>query len=180
MSAEEIREGIEQLARDGEGADKRWALKQLSAATTEESALAKPLTDYEVTHRLARIMRGAGDRLTRAAYVIAHGGYDKRRSKNKMPSPVEPDGLSIDRNKLPKTLQQFNRKYPHLKQAGFPEGYPVGKDPGTQVVWIENRAYEVEMQILRAKAADALKDIGDLSALPTDGVDGEKSDNPSP
>lgn len=169
MTADEIREGIEELAQSGEGADRRWALKTLKGEQQEEAALAPPKSELEVTQRIARILRGAGENLSRAAFVMAHGGYDKRRTLNKMPSPVEPDGLDIDRKKLPKTLRQLYRAYPHLKQSGFPEGYPVGKDPGSQMVFVENKAYATEMEIRRAKAADAVKDIDVLSA-PMDGT----------
>lgn len=71
MSAEEIQSKIEDLARSGEGADQRWALRHLSGQQTSSIVLPEPLTDEERIERFARIARSQGPEITRLGYVRA-------------------------------------------------------------------------------------------------------------
>ena len=172
MTADEIRHGIEELARDGDGADRRWALKQLKADTADEVVLERPATEKEIIQRLGRLMRGAGMVNTKAAYAIAFS-HDRRITVSK--GTTVPSDLDVNEETLPKTLKMFYRLYPDRKKHGFPVGFPVGKGPVAIMKWCQQEALEIEKEKLKARTAAVAADITNTLDLPTDGADGKEA-----
>lgn len=160
ITAEWLERQIRDLAQSGEGADRRWALKVLREETQGETAFQKPLTDQEVVDRLARMMRGAGIGLTRAAYIKAYGTY-KATVEGTLP---EMGNLDIDVEDLPKTLKQYYTRYPDFKRPGYPEGYPL-KDPVRQMLFIQKLSIEREKErrdMLGFKTLEHITHVSDL------------------
>lgn len=158
MTAEQIRVGIEDLAQNGEGADRRWALKTLKAESGGDAELPPPLNDDEIITRMARMMRGCGKPLARRAYIRA---FPRTESVEKTVALTSAEDLGLNIDKLPRTLKQLYRLYPEIKGPGFPKGYPVGKGPLAQQDWCRKTAIQIEVQKREAKTAASLIELED-------------------
>ena len=175
LSPDEITAEINDLARHGDGADKRWALKILSTQAEAEVILPAPLDDVDIKRRLARLMRGGGMALTKAAYVEAFQNAPIAQIKASAPL----DDLAIDIDMLPKTLRAYYKRYPWKKKAGMPVGYPQG-DVLKQMKWAQQASLEEERILLQAKAAPIVADMTNIGGVdPTDGNDAEAPPGPT-
>ena len=178
LTADEIEAEINDLARHGEGSDKRWALNKLSNKAEAEVILPPPLDDADVKKRLARLMRGANMALTKASYVDAF----QNAPIEKVREPVVLDDVTvIDVETLPNTLKRYYNKYPWKKKAGMPPGYPQGhKNILKQQQWCQQASLEEERILLKAKAAPIVADMTNIGGVdPTDGNDAEAPPGPT-
>lgn len=143
-TATEVQEWISELARDGDGADRRWALKMLSAQAAPTSNLPDPLDEQDIVNRLAALDLAAGKHLAQVAFARAF------RFKNSAVEAMQPqltvkdiEGL-YDPKKLPVSLKQLYRNFPEIKpRGGYPRGYPVAKGLAVQADWIKRKAIEI-------------------------------------
>lgn len=153
MSAQEITGEIERLAREGEGADKRWALRVLyGEAAPTRVTLPPPLTGPEIISRFERLMIPGYQEFVRIAYKNSYG---KHRSAD---DPV----AHVNTEQLPETVRQkalairsihaLHKAFPELKTAGRKVGYPILAGPLVRQQWCQQQA-------MRAYADQMARDL---------------------
>lgn len=135
LSAAEVMEKISALADSGEGADRRWALKMLSAQGTS-AGLPEPLDDTEAILRLARLLEGYGRAVSFSAF---------RRAFRKKVEPGDPIYADIEvKIVVPQSLKEFFDRFPEQRPrsypAGYPKGFPYKGDSQERKLWIEERS----------------------------------------
>lgn len=124
LSPDQITDLIHELARSGEGAEKRWALKML-APTETQAGMPEPLDAADCVMRLARVMRGIGEKASREALSAAF--------KSKVVDMDLDERPNIDRQvsvKVPENLADLYRMFPEAPKdlkTGAPPGYPDGR-----------------------------------------------------
>lgn len=117
LTADEITGLIHELARDGDGADRRWALRQLSVGDASIT-LPAPKTDEEVLDRLARLNRGVGCEMAKKGFMRA------------FPASTPPGwslGKKAGHSVVPTTLKELYLMCPDAPKDPFlnaPPGYP--------------------------------------------------------
>ncbi len=140
MSAEEVRSKIEELARSGEGADQRWALRTLHAEESGAVTLPTPLTDAEVLERTCRIMKSAGQILSQLAYRQTFpksklgGELAPRMLLNDLPEHIREKAMQVT------TLRILYRDFPDVKRPGMPPGYPQKSSLLARQEWCQRTA----------------------------------------
>ncbi len=148
---------ITDIALHGDGADRFRALKLLQTQKQQDAILPEPLTHDEIVERMTRLMRGTGRLLARRAYMKA---FPNRVSvANAFAITDSKDLVGIDPRKLPKSLKQLYRKYPEIKQAGFPKGYPLNKGPEVRMAWCKKTAIQIELDRKDAQRRGALIEL---------------------
>lgn len=139
MTAEEVRSRIEDLARGGEGADQRWALRMLSAQETSTIMLPEPMNDAQYIESLSILMRGGGNEITQHAYKKAFPNAQRGihlapvLSLDQLPEMVLQEAMKIV------SLPLLYKRFPHLKRSGQPPGYPK-KSLSKQQDWCQRVA----------------------------------------
>ena len=138
MTADEIRQEIERLAREGEGADRRWALKKLSDQEGTNIVLPAPLTEAEMIKRVCRINRGAGLEMTRICFfkTFPHAKLDivPLLSQEHVPEHIKAKVAKIT------SIKRLNRAFPEMKTAGCPRGYPRTGSAALKIKWCQDSA----------------------------------------
>lgn len=149
LSTDQILDAIHEVARDGEGADRRWALNQLKAQEVSV-AVDKPKTEAEVIERIARQLRGVGlERAKdcfRAAYPVAiplQWTEAKKRGKTYVPI----------------TVAELVELFPETPVDAFhdPVGYPKSGSQLAKKRWIADKAVEMN-DARKAREREAVKD----------------------
>lgn len=145
MTFEEVMAAIEEVARDGEGADKFRALKMLrDDRGTEAITLPPPLNEQEMIPRLARLMKPCGVHLCQLAFRKA---FPRKNLDIDAPieieeGDVEPEARARAMSVL--SLKHLYKLYPELKRSGVPAGYPKGKSIAAQREWCRRAALKTE------------------------------------
>jgi hypothetical protein len=142
MSMEDILKEIEDIAKEGEGADKFRALKMLANLTTSASILPEPLEEPEIIARLVRIMRPAGMGICQIAYNKAFA-YGKGLFAQLPAKAKDHDLTDEELGKVPRTLKQLYRRFPEIKGPGFPQGYPVGRSIEMKRAWLREQTIKL-------------------------------------
>lgn len=156
LSPEDIKRAIEELATNGEGTDRRWALNKLQETEDREVRLPEPLNQFERMERLKRVMRGAGRRMCQGAW---RGLWPT--SKAQINDPALPNELTLTGEELEiidkvNGLKTLYRHFPSIKKAGVPTGFPMrGRE--VQKEWCQHQA----KRMLLDRKARALEDKGD-------------------
>ena len=143
MDLDEAVRILTDIARNGEGAERFRALREIRmmAQETETSVLPDPLTDQEVIERIGRLDRAAGTTLSQMAYRWAFPNA-KRPIQHAAPK-VLTDDIVIDRSTLPVNLKQLYRMFPEIKRPGVPQGYPMGKGLAVVKRWCQDKALQM-------------------------------------
>lgn len=119
LTPDEITDLIHELAKTGEGADQRWALKML-APQENSLQLATPMSDAEIVRRGARLLKGMGFELSKQCFAVAH------------PQGV-PLGWKVPERRtdgpliVPTTLKALYEMFPEAERdpkTDAPPGYP--------------------------------------------------------
>ena len=139
MSFDEIIVEMEDIAKNGEGADKFRALKTLMAQESGSATLPEPLTDDEIIERLSRMMKAAGPSASQISYRRAYPAA-KRPINFAAPKITEADVPAIDPLSLPRSLKELYRQFPEVKKPGIPTGYPVRGGMAVQKEWVQKQA----------------------------------------
>lgn len=139
MSFDEIIVEMEDIAKNGEGADKFRALKTLMAQEAGSAVLPEPLSDDEIIERLSRMIKAAGPSASQLAYRRAYPAA-KRPIYHAAPKITEADVAPIDPLSLPRSLKELYRHFPEVKKPGIPTGYPVHGGMAVQKEWVQKQA----------------------------------------
>jgi hypothetical protein len=147
LTPEQITDQIHWLAKNGDGADRRWAINKLEPGDVS-IAVAPPLNDDEFSLRLSRLMKGAGLNLSKIAFSRV------------FPQATPTGWTAIKRNKskmvyAPETVVEFYAMFPdHPKdpKSGLPPGYPVDQDRFNKRKWIAHLA--IQLDKARQKGTD--------------------------
>lgn len=168
LTPDEITEEINELARSGQGADKRWALNILRPQTGNHLALAPIHSADEVVDRLSRLMKPAGQEASRLAYrrAFPHDGADgiKKYAEVRI-GDIPPELMDVVRKIV--SVRTFYKMFPSHKRSGQPKGYP------------RNRGIEIQRDWLRRLAAQILMDREQESinqAIQQEGKDAESKE----
>lgn len=136
LSPEEILTEIHGLAQDGDGADRRWALKQLSVGDASIT-LPTPKSEEELQQRLGRMLRAVGEESARRAYGKA------------FPAGV-PASWSIARKRgklyVPTTLKELYELFPEAEKdllTGAPPEYPLNSSVLKKRRWVADYAMKL-------------------------------------
>lgn len=155
LSLDEIHALITEIALSGEGADRFRALKLLQAEKATDATLPKPLNGVECVRRLARLMRGAGRKIARAAFLEAFPEPGPKLEG----FPETADDLGLKMEELPKSLKVLYQRYPELKRPGFPPTFPVGGSVAAKVKWVQAQAVQAEIERRRDRIEENLAGI---------------------
>lgn len=141
MTVDELVGIAEDIARNGEGAERFRAIKMLKEDNTTQSAIAEPLTLDEMMERVARIMKGVGILNTQLCYKMAFPStrYGIEQSKTDFLDDELPRELKEKASKI-YSLKGFYRVFPQAKQPGIPRGFPVHGGMGAQREWLRREA----------------------------------------
>lgn len=120
LSAAKVQELISDLAEQGDGADRRWALKMLSAQSST-AGLPEPISQREAEIRLGRLMFGYGEDITRRAMVRA---FSPKMTASM--SGGDDPSLFEDEEIIPTTLDEYWARWPHKRHPKYPSRYPPG------------------------------------------------------
>lgn len=148
LTPEEIIDQIHQLARHGEGADARWALKQLSVGDAAIT-LPKPQSEDDITRRAARVLKAIGVQSSQRAFRLAHPRH----------TPTAwTEARRVNKEYLPTTINQLYEHYPEAEKQkdGSPPGYP---HDGTLIA----------KRKFIARLAHSLEEARKANGVPTDG-----------
>jgi len=126
---QEIEALIAEMARNGEGADQRWALNILRREQEAETVIPPPLQDHEVIEYLIRVMRPSGPEPCMIAFrrCWPHKGMDGIKKRPVISDrDISPEQmLAVEKIT---TLKQFYKAFPEIKpRGGVPKGYPSGR-----------------------------------------------------
>jgi len=167
---DEISKEIEDVAFNGEGADKLRALKMLREDRGGTAiTLPEPQTHAERVHRMMRIMKAFGVDLCRAAFSEA---FPHQINDLGDVAPVIPeDGLTQEeelRALRIKSVKQLYREWPALKRSGTPQGYPRGRGLVAVTAWCQEKARKIirDEKQSKADAATFLKSLKDEPVVP--------------
>lgn len=156
MSPEQIEQRIHQLAKEGDDASARWALKLLHSQRQGETGIPAPLNAAEMIERLARVMRPAGREQCQVAYRKAFP-YGPRMNLGIVAAEVRAQHLSNEiKAEILKvrTLRDLYRHYPTIKRSGVPKGYPRSKGQEVVAAFLQRIATQIEVDRMN----DTLKD----------------------
>lgn len=138
---DEISKEIEDVAFNGEGADKLRALKMLREDRGGSAiTLPDPMADGEMVSRLARMMKGCGRDLCHAAFSQA---FPQSKSHVDDAPVLHTENLSpevMDQVQKVRTLKALYKRFPTMKRPGFPPGYPAGRGAIAQQEWCRRMA----------------------------------------
>lgn len=134
-----------------------------------EAALPAPLSEGEVVDRLVRLMRGAGVKYVRLAYLRA---FPRPHSVDQTLKALgtEAAQIEIPRDKWPKTLKKLYKMCPELNRTGYPSGYPLRGGKMAQLEWVQKEfvLYHVTKQSAAKRAV-----LLELDREGTDARDGD-------
>lgn len=142
LTPEEIREQINDLARNGQSSDKRWALNILRHERETEAILNQPLEDAEIITRLVRVMRPAGPDACSIAFrrcwpLRGADGIKKRPTIREQ--DISPEQWEAVKDIT--SLKKYYKAFPEVKpRGGFPKGYPWGRGAVAQRDWCRRAA----------------------------------------
>lgn len=125
LTPEELLDEIHDLARNGDDANKRWALKMLSSQESSLS-LPEPLTRADVIERLMRIMRATGMAISQMAWNKAFAGTHKRPTDEAVIADHQDLVPPEVANKI-KRITRVRNLYdfaPDIRKPGVPVGFP--------------------------------------------------------
>ncbi len=154
LSPEDIIDQIHRLAREGEGADQRWALSQLQVGDASIT-VPKPLTQDEIDRRTARILKGIGIKSTQRAYRIA------------FPTSVPKNWTEAERHGvdyLPTSLNDLYARFPEAEKNadGIPPDYPRNASSLKRQRWIAKYASELNLKRKEANGHQSVKPVLDV------------------
>lgn len=136
MTIDEIVAETEEIARNGEGADKFRALKMLHGMQSSQVTVPDLLEELAVVDKLAVLMSSQGATICQQAYNRAFS----RQNTAITDTPKFKDTIKtidVDVDKLPTNLKQMYRMFPEAKRHGYPRGYPAGRGFLVQKEWIQ-------------------------------------------
>lgn len=149
LTPDQILDHIHQLARDGEGADKRWALNQLRAQEATGVALPIPKGPEEIRERISRQLRGIGLEATKDCFRAAFPA-----STPVQWAEARKRGLTY----VPVTTRELFDIYPECPRdvTGDPLGYPRSGSALAKKRWIADKSIELtEARKASERAMDA-------------------------
>lgn len=177
MTLDEILAEVTAIAKDPDaGADRFRALKMLASSETAAVAIPDPAKEVDITVRLARLMLGAGVRLTQIAYVKAFPWRTRAIQAGPVVKYEDAAPELVEESKRFTSLKMLNKYFPEGKVLGTPKGYPVGRSIAMKIEWCQHQALKmlVERQERdRQKLEQELK-AGDSGMRP-DATNGSKS-----
>jgi hypothetical protein len=141
LTFEEIRAGLSEMAENGEGAQRTQAYRMLMSMGQQDALLPAPLHRDDVTERMARVIRGVGVLITRAAFLKAqprHVGAYKAVVQVEKLTTID---IGIPKQDWPITVRQLYKHCPELKRRGMPKGYPTKGGPLKQREFLHNLFY---------------------------------------
>ena len=139
ISIDEVDAIIDDIAKNGDGAQQMRALQLVRAREQSSLALPDPFTDNEVIDRLSRLIRATGPTAAMLAYRRAFPRA-QRPLNHSSPKITEQDIGGIDKAALPKTLRALYRMFPEVKRPGIHKGYPVHGGMAVQSAWVVKQA----------------------------------------
>jgi len=166
MSLDEILDHVTEVARDPEaGADRFRALKMLATTESASVVMPEPQADGEVVERLARVMKGAGARLTQAAYGYAFPNANRTTVFKPKPEAEDATPEMRFRAKRITSLKMLNKAYPEAKIRGVPRGFPSGRSIAIKAAWCQDQALKLEVERAARERADAQQALADGDAV---------------
>ena len=159
LSTAEILEGIHELARSGEGADRRWALRILTEGQTTAITLPDPMDDDEVITRMSMMMKGAGARLTQISYRRA---FPNVRVGTMLGGDLPYDEATDEMRRIAAritSLKLLNKKFPEANVGHVPKGFPTGRSLAVKADWCREQALKLLVERERKERQSATKEI---------------------
>ena len=151
MTFDELIVEMEDVARNGDGADKFRALKTLMAQESGSVTLPEPMSDADIIDRLSRLIRAAGPTASQLAYRKAFPA-GKRPINHAAPKITERDVAPIDKASLPINLRSLYRMFPEIKKPGVPKGFPINSGLAVQKEWCQKMALRMILDQEQKKA----------------------------
>jgi len=140
LSPDQITDMLHEMARSGEPAERRFAIKLIKPAEAQ-TGLPEPLDAADCVMRLARVMRGIGEKASREAMSAAF--------KSKVVDMDLDERPNIDRQvsvKVPTNLSDLYRMFPEAPKdlkTGAPPGYPKVGPMLKKRRWVYDYAVEL-------------------------------------
>lgn len=144
FSRDDLKRIIEDLAENGEGVDRRWALGKLQETEDRQVRLPDPLTTNERHERLVRVMRGAGRHMCQKAWRKLWPTTKIRIDDPALPKDVTLDATDLEIISKVISLKSLYRHFPEIMQpsGGIPTGFPMrGKE--VQKDWCQLQARKI-------------------------------------
>lgn len=139
ISIDEVDGIIDDIAKNGDGAQQMRALQMVRAREQATLTLPDPFTDAETIDRLSRLIKATGPTCAMLAYRKAFPRA-QRPLNHSAPKVTEDDIGGIDRAALPKTLRALYKMFPEIKRPGTPKGYPSRAGLAVQSEWVKKMA----------------------------------------
>lgn len=175
LSLTEIMEGLSDLARNGEGAQKAAAYRMLLGANSTAATLPPPLSAQEIDTRLIRIMKMVGIHRVQASYRKAFPHATTRHR----PLQINPADLELPADyKYPKTVRELYKMFPEYKRHGFPPGFPVGKGVLIQREWLKDMAIKILTMKMQKEEDEASRELRATDDAARGGVIQDAKDAP--
>lgn len=157
MTMTEILEGLSELARTGEGAQKSQAFRLLLNANIGTQQKSETLDGMEIKSRMVRLMRLMGASMTQSCYQTA---FKTRKMVAHAAPLVRMEDLNLPPDyKFPRTVRELYKLFPEHKRPGVPRGYPIGKGVLIQREWLK----EITLKTLRANAQREADEAAELA-----------------
>jgi hypothetical protein len=141
MSMEDIKLGLSDMARNGEGAQRAQAYRMLMNMESATVVLPPPLSYDEEIERLTRMIKAAGREKSQSAF---HRAFPRDKAQ------ID-DGDELSIHDMPPhirftsehvtTLPKLYKMEPSIKpNGGQPSGYPKGRGKALQCKWCQHQA----------------------------------------
>jgi hypothetical protein len=145
LSMEDIKLGLSDMARNGEGAQRAQAYRMLMNMESATVTLPEPMTYEEEIERLTRILKACGKEKVQVSWKRAWPTTKKT---------VDDDADRMTLEDLPPrirftaehvtTLRKLYDMAPEIKpKGGFPSGYPLGKGKAMRCRWVQHQAAKI-------------------------------------
>lgn len=160
LSVDEIHDILDDIARNGEGADRIRALKMLREEQADAVTLPPPATVEEGIDMFVPLMQAFGSSNVQWAYRKA---FPHNKGIAVSPPKIGVEDLDVfTRGNLPTTIRQFNKQFPECKIKGTPTGWPAGGGVEAKQEFIRNMA----LGVLRARKQAEIRDISPEAKAP--------------
>lgn len=142
LGLDEITHMLEDIARNDEGAPRLRAIQMLRAQQQGGLVIPEPLSTHEQIDRAARVLRPIGKKNATIAFVKAFN----IRGRTKLPGYVPPMDLEsappelVEQSRGCTTVKKLYALAPHLKQRGFPRGFPARATAQRRAEWCQEQA----------------------------------------
>jgi hypothetical protein len=150
-SLEDVVQAIGEIAHDEDSKERLKALSLLSKLNSGAPSVPPPLNEAETVERLARLMRAAGENITKKAFISL---WPKRHPAVTVYNAGEVDPEVEEAAAKVITLKLLRKHVPAMAHVrGLIRGYPAGSSAAEKAEWCQNQARKMLYERKRADSA---------------------------